>query len=181
MSLKNASTDHDVHSLIRERWSPRAFSGEPVPAQALATILEAARWSPSCLNEQPWRFVVASRSETEAFERLLSCLTAANRVWAGQAGAFIFTLARETFLSNGEPNRYAWHDVGISTGMLILQAGDLGIQVHPMAGFDADRTRAELSIPAGYAPVTALALGYPGDAATLPPELAARERASEQL
>ena len=66
---KTADTDHPIHSLLAERWSPRAFSDEPVSSEQLGSILEAARWAPSCYNEQPWRFVVATRSDAEGFER----------------------------------------------------------------------------------------------------------------
>ncbi len=179
MKPKTAAVQYDILPLIRERWSTRAFSDRPVPPTVLATLLEAARWAPSCLNAQPWRFVVAARGDgTDSFEDMVWCLNRGNQIWAGRAAALIFVIVRETFVESGEPNRYAWHDAGLASGMLLLQAAALDLQVHPMAGFDIDQARAELEIPSGYAPVTVLAVGYQGDPDQLPPELAASERAA---
>jgi nitroreductase len=59
---KIANTDHDILDVIRNRWSPRAFDpSRDVPAADLRRLFEAARWAPSSMNEQPWRFLVASR------------------------------------------------------------------------------------------------------------------------
>lgn len=43
---------------IKSRRSIRKFTPEPVPEDAVRTILEAGTWAPSGLNNQPWRFVV---------------------------------------------------------------------------------------------------------------------------
>lgn len=177
MTSKDAAALYDIHSLIRQRWSPRAFGDVTVTARQLASLMEAARWSPSCLNEQPWRFVVARSEEEEAFTRLLGCLTAANQAWAWKAGALIFCLAQDNFVKSGEVNRYAWHDVGLATAHIMTQAQAMGLQVHPMAGFDVDGAREALELPLGFTPVSALAVGSPGDPDSLPLELAVRERA----
>jgi nitroreductase len=42
---------------------------------------------------------------------------------------------------NGSANRHAFHDTGIATGFLMLQAAALGILAHGMAGFDAAKAR----------------------------------------
>ncbi len=177
MNLKDAAPLYEIHPLIRRRWSPRAFGDAPVTARHMASLLEAARWAPSCLNEQPWRFVVARREEEQAFAHLVGCLTPANQVWAARAGALIFTLAGDNFSKTREHNRYAWHDIGLATSQLITQAMAMGLQVHPMAGFDVDATREALEVPDSFTPVSALAVGYPGDPDSLPLELAVRERA----
>ena len=177
MTAKDAAALYQIHPLIRQRWSPRAFGLEPVSARQMASLMEAARWSPSCLNEQPWRFVLARRDEEQAFARLLGCLTPGNQAWARQAGGLIFCLAADNFVRSGEPNRYAWHDVGLATCQIMTQAQAMGLQVHPMAGFDMDAARQALEVPEAYTPVSTLAVGVPGDANSLPLELAGRERA----
>ena len=72
--LKKASPDHPIHELFVKRWSPYAFSDQAVPEEDLRALFEAARWSASNFNEQPWRYIVATRKDPEEFERLLSCL-----------------------------------------------------------------------------------------------------------
>lgn len=180
-SSKLASTDHDIEQLLGTRWSPRAFDGRPVPRAEVLRALEAARWSASCANEQPWRFVVALREDSEAFERLLACLTETNQRWASRAGALILVATKLTFDRNGAANRYAQHDAGMALAHLLLQATALGLAGHPMAGFDANAARAACDIPAGFDPVSVTALGYAGDLDLLDEpqrarELAARER-----
>ena len=178
---KPAPADAPVHGLVRERWSPRAFSPVPVSSEAVSSLLEAARWAPSCMNEQPWAFVVADRDlNPESHARILSTLAPANQVWAGRAPILMISVARLTFSRNGSPNRWALYDTGQAVAQLVLQATSLGLVVHQMGGFDADQARALLAIPEGYEPMAAIAIGLPGDAASLSPELQARESAARQ-
>ncbi|MBI5136732.1 MAG: nitroreductase family protein [Nitrospirae bacterium] len=174
-----AATDHPVHSLLRERWSPRAFSGRPVTDAELRAVLEAARWAASSYNDQPWAFVVTRRGEP-AFQRLLDCLVPGNREWARHAPVLMLSVARAAFAHNGAPNRHAWHDVGQAAAQMTLQATALGLHIHQMAGFDPDAARAALGIPGGHQPVAAIALGEAGDPDGLPDSLRERERAPRQ-
>jgi nitroreductase len=174
---KAAPTEHDVHPLIRDRWSPRAFSGKPIEDAKLRSLLEAARWAASCFNEQPWRFIVAKREDGAAFEKLLSCLGEKNQTWAKHAGVLMISVARNTFTRNDKPNRHARHDVGLAVSQLTLQATALGLGVHQMAGFSSDRARELYAIPEGYDPVAAIAIGEVADPSTLPDDLEKRERA----
>ena len=171
-----ADVEEPVHPLIRERWSPLAFRDRPVPEEDLRALLEAARWAPSSYNEQPWSFLVARRSDREGFRRMLSCLAEGNRTWARSAPVLMVTLTRTRFERNGKENRHARHDVGLAAAQLTLEATARGLAVHQMAGFDAGRVRELYGVPEGVEPVTALALGLPGDPADLPEDL--RERAS---
>lgn len=172
---KPAPIDHEVHDLIRTRWSPRAFSDRTIEEPALRSLLEAARWAPSCFNEQPWNFVIARREAEADFQRLLSCLVDKNQLWAKEAAVLMITVAQRAFRLNGVANVHAWHDVGLSVAQLSLQATALGISVHQMAGIDRARTRTTLAIPESHEPVTAVALGYAGEPSSLPEALATME------
>jgi nitroreductase len=176
---KPAVTRYPVHPLIRDRWSPRAFAGRPVDRETLGSLLEAARWAPSCFNEQPWSFIVAPQGDP-AFERILRCLTPGNQAWAQNAPVLMVSLARTTFASNGQPNRHAWHDVGAATAQLTLQATSLGLSVHPMAGIDRDCIRAEFALPDGVEAVAGIAVGWAGDPEALPERLREREAAPRE-
>lgn len=172
---KRADNLFPLHDLVADRWSPRAFMDRSVPVESLRTILEAARWAPSCYNDQPWFFLVARREDGEEFDRMLSCLVEANRTWASKAPVLMLTVARTTFARNGKPNRHALHDVGLAVAGLTFQAADTGLAVHQMAGLDPARAVETYGIPEGHEVVTALAIGYPGDPDTLPEPLRERE------
>jgi nitroreductase len=174
---KQAATKYPIHELLSQRWSPRAFCDRPVEPEKLLSLLEAARWAPSSNNEQPWRFIIASRDNPVEFEKVLACLMEGNVAWAKRAYALILTVAKITFDRNGQPNRHAFHDVGIATENLALQATAVGLVVHPMAGIYPQKAREIFGIPEDYDVVAALAVGYPADESSLSLELRERELA----
>ena len=165
-----------IHALIEERRSPRAFEDREVTEEQLETLFEAARWAPSAMNEQPWRFIYATKQDKENFNRLFSCLVEGNS-WAQKASALFITVAKKSYDYDGSLNSHAWHDVGLASGNLLLQATDLGLHVHMMGGFKAAKAREMLGIPEGYEPVAMGAIGYAGDPDTLPEALKKRELA----
>ena len=87
------------------------------------------------------------------------------------------SVAKLTFDANNQPNRYAFHDVGLAVANLCLQATALGLFVHQMAGFYPDKVRELYGVPEGFEPVGGIVLGYPGDPASLPEDLRQRELA----
>ncbi len=159
--LNPAPTDHPVHELIQQRFSPKAFLKQAVDPATLRSLLEAARWAPSSFNEQPWAFIVATSDRPEDFERLLACLVPGNQSWAGQAPVLMLTVAKLAFDRNGRPNRHALHDIGLASAQLALEATGRGLAAHFMAGFDAEHARGTYDIPEGFEPVAAVAVGYP--------------------
>jgi nitroreductase len=172
-----------VHGIFRARWSPRAFSDRPVSNEDLRTILEAARWAASSYNEQPWRFIVARKSDGELYDRLLGVLIPYNQGWAHLAPVLMITVAKKAFSHNGKANLHARHDAGAALAHIMLQSTALGLHAHGMAGFDAEKARRELGIPDDYEPVAAVAIGYSGPIERLPEsyhqaELASRKRKS---
>ena len=79
--LRKAPVEQPVNELIAGRWSPRALSPRRIDRATLATLFEAARWAPSCFNEQPWRYLFATQDGPAAFETLASLLVPGN-AWA---------------------------------------------------------------------------------------------------
>lgn len=175
MSIKQATTDHPIHELLSRRWSPYAFADHEISTEDLRALFEAARWAPSAQNEQPWGYVVAVRSDAEAFERMLSCLVDANQVWARRAPVLALGIVRETFARNEKPNATARHDLGLAAGNLLAEATARGLAVHQMAGILPDRARDLYAIPAHSTVLTALAIGHTGDPASLPEGLRERD------
>lgn len=174
---KPAATDHPIHDLLRNRWSPRAFDPRPVEKEKLLTLLEAARWAASSNNEQPWSYLVATKDEPEAFSTMLSCLLPANQVWARHVPVLMISVAKTFFSRNNAPNLWAHHDVGAASAQLTLQATALGLVVHQMAGIEVGRIKVTYKLPDRYDPCAALAIGYPGSPDSLEEKLRERELA----
>ncbi len=171
---------HDIHPLLEKRFSPRAFSGKSLTDKEVGRLFEAVRWAPSCYNDQPWSFLIATPDDGEVFERLLECINEFNRTWSAKAGLLGIALARTHFAHNGHENRHAWHDVGQALGYLTFQASAMDLYVHQMAGFSPERTLELFDVPEGYEPVTAFAVGYLGQASDLPEKLAEREQTPQK-
>lgn len=161
--LKTADPDHDVLDLFRERWSPRAFADRRVEPEKIRRMLEAARWTMSSYNEQPWRYVIASwHEDPEAYERLLQCLNEGNRAWAQNAPVLMMSFYKETFSANDRPNRCAPHDLGAASAALTFQATAMDLYVHQMAGIQKDVARETYDVPDDFEPMAGLAVGYLG-------------------
>ncbi|HWN99262.1 MAG TPA: nitroreductase family protein [Blastocatellia bacterium] len=169
-----------VNELMKRRWSPRAFQEDrAVEREQIFTILEAARWAPSCFNDQPRFFLVFDGSNPEALDRARECLAEGN-AWALKAPVLMLSVARDTFEQNNKANRWAQHDTGLATENLLLEAVELGLAAHPMAGYDAERARSEFGIPDGFTPIAMIAIGYPyrGKLEDLDEKLRGKELAS---
>jgi len=177
---KPADAAHPMHYLLRQRWSPRAYSEQAVKPEILQSLFEAARWAPSSSNEQPWHFIVGTKDDPAAHDRLFHCLKEGNKKWAFRAPVLMLSVARLNFEDDGTPNRHAWHDTGMAVFSLVVQATALGLIVHQMAGFDVEKARQDLNIPAGSDPVAMIAVGYPGDPAVLDDTLRQREFAPSE-
>lgn len=174
---KPAENQHPIQELLRRRWSPRAFADRRVEPEKLLSVLEAARWAPSSYNEQPWAFLVATKENKAEYDRLLGCLVEFNQQWAQAAPVLMLSVAKLRFEKNQKENRHAFHDVGLAAENLVIQATELGLVVHQMAGIEVEKCRATYNIPEGWEPVAGIALGYPGEPDSLPEKLRQREKA----
>lgn len=174
---KPAITQVNIHEIIANRWSPRAFDAEKsVSKEQVIALLEAARWAPSCFGDQPWRFIVWNKFEDEsAWQQAFDCIVPNNQVWVKSAPVLILACADTLFGHNQSPNRWAQYDTGSAVENLCLQATSMGLVTHQMGGFNSDKTREVFAIPEQYTPMAMLAVGYQGDANNLPEELKARE------
>jgi nitroreductase len=174
---KQAKTDHPIHELLAKRWSPYGFSDRAVKEADLHALFEAARWSASSYNEQPWRYIVATQADATEFERLLSCLVEANQVWAKAAPVLALGCASLNFSLNNKPNAAAIYDLGLASGSLTVEATARGLCVHQMIGILPDKAREMYHIPDGFQAVTGLAIGYAAEPGSLPERLRDRDLA----
>ncbi|MEZ5523496.1 MAG: nitroreductase family protein [Pseudomonadales bacterium] len=165
--------------LFTERWSPRAFKPADIPEVALAAIFDAARWSPSCFNEQPWQFITARNTPDSAFEQFLGLLVEANQQWAKNASLLGFIVAGKHFSRNGKINATASFDCGAAWMAMTLQANKFGLFTHGMAGIKYSEVYSALDInPETHQVICGFALGVLDAPDTLPDDLRAKEKPS---
>jgi len=167
--------DYPIDALFIDRWSPRAMSGEEIAEEELLTLFEAARWAPSSNNNQPWRVLYARRN-TEHWPLFLNLLVEANQVWAKNAAALLVFISKTTFDHNGKPSITHSFDTGAAWAHLALQGYMKGYVVHGMQGFSYKGARTALGIPEEFQVEAMVAIGRPGDKASLPEALQNIER-----
>jgi nitroreductase len=170
---------YPIQKLIKDRWSPRAMSGEPLKEEELFPLFEAARWAPSSFNGQPWRFIYA-HNKTSAWNTLFNLLDESNKVWVKNASVLLLILSRKFFEHNNKPCITHSYDTGAAWENLMLEGFARGLVVHGIAGFDYTKARNELKIPEHYQIEAMAALGKKGDRNALSPELQLREAPKER-
>jgi nitroreductase len=178
---KPAPAQHPIQDLLAQRWSPRIFADRSVEPEKLLRLFEAARWSASSYNDQPWAFIIATRDEPAEFERMLSCFNDFNRGWTKSAPAAGLALARKNLAHNGQPNSFSWYDLGQAMANFSVQATAEGLLVHQMGGILPEKGREVYNVPADWDVASGFVFGYHGDPEALPEpmkklELAPRQR-----
>jgi len=171
--------EYPVDPMFVDRWSPRAYDPTPLSEHIVNTLFEAARWAPSCYNEQPWLFRYAIAESN--LQEYRSVLGEFNQAWAKNAPVLAFILARRNFVHNGKPNDWAVFDCGAAWMSVALQARRLGLYAHAMAGFDADKAYDTLGVNRDeYEIICAVAIGRYGDANALPENMRATEQPNDR-
>ena len=159
INLKRPELKTDIIDVLKKRFSPRVFSKEKVKNEDLKKMFEAARWSPSAFNSQPWLFYYVENNTT-GFEKITNTLTAGNS-WAKKAPLLILCCYNDR-TSYGK-NPYAKYDLGQAVFSLVVQAQTLGYYVHQMAGFDKEKIKQNLGIKEPIIPLVLIAVGKIGD------------------
>lgn len=153
---------------IAKRWSPRAFQDKEVEPEKIKLLFEAARWAPSCYNEQPWFYIVGNRfTSKDVFDRIVSGLVEFNQEWAKNSSLLIISIASLNFSRNNKENSEARYDCGQANANLVTQATYMGLHSHQMGGIERTKLTEEFSIPENYWINSVIAVGYLGDPETL--------------
>ena len=170
---------HKISPLILNRWSPRAMTGEEIPDEELMTLFEAARWAPSSFNNQPWRFIY-TKINSESWDRFFNLLGERNQAWVKNAGALVVVISRKNFEHNNKPSITHQFDSGSAWENLALQASSMDIVAHGMEGFDYDKARKDLEVPADYDVMAMVAIGKLAPKDILPEEMQQMEAPSDR-
>ena len=177
--MSSRKPEHPVHDIIVNRWSSRAMSGEAVPHGKLMSLFEAARWAPSSFNNQPWRFVYVTK-DSDRWDDFFNLLVPFNQAWAKNAGALVVIVSRNTFDFSGDPGNTHSFSAGAAWQNIALQASLNNLVAHGASGFDYDKARADLNIPADYTIDAMVILGKPGKVEDLPEEMRGGEVPSDR-
>ncbi len=177
MFSKKSETKVPINNLIASRWSGRAYDPEKILSrEQIISLIEAARWAPSCFGDQPWRYIVFDKATNKtAWERAIDCLAEGNQTWAKDAPLLLLACADSLMAKNGSPNRWGQYDTGAASENLCLQATALGLMVHQMGGFSIDQAREYFAIPDQYTPMAMMSVGYQLAEEKIPDEIKERE------
>ncbi len=148
-------------SIFFRRESKRSYLSTPVEQDKLDRIFEKVRWSPSCSNNQPWKFVVVRDPGQHA--KFMTALTRGNQ-YAAAAPVLIAVCSRpqDDYIRTDDPVQYYSLGCGLAVMSLLLAAVEEGLMGHPMAGYDAIKLKAQLDIPSEYHLMCIISLGYKG-------------------
>ncbi len=171
---KKAVTAVSINRLATFRWSPRAFSSRPVEREKLVALFEAARWSASAGNEQPWRFIIGQQPG-ESWMKILETLDEGNRIWNVTVPVLLLAAGSRISTYDGNENAYFRYDTGQAVAHLSLEAMRQGLHVHQMGGFSVEKAVKTFNIPVEYIPLVVIAVGYRDNPAILPEKLRQRE------
>src|SRR6266516_2123016 len=154
----------ETWDVIRARRNVRAYDGRRIPPDHLERILEAARRTPSSMNEQPWDFVVCT--DRENLRQLAETWRYAQHV-AGSAATVVLVAP---IPSDQDERDWIFYDMGQATIHMMLTAADLGIGSSHAALEDQALARRILGIPEDRFCVGLVSFGYPADGRLRPIE-----------
>lgn len=167
---KKAKPSTPINELSTNRWSPRSFVQTEIEDKKLMSVFEAARWSASAFNEQPWRFIVGKNGDT-TFKKIFNSLVEFNQNWTKNASVLVLNISKKTFSHNSKPNATAIYDLGQAVSAYVLETVNQGLVAHQMSGFDADKAAEAFKLTDDFVCVSVTAIGYLDKPDALPDEL----------
>jgi nitroreductase len=182
MIESKATTQYPISEQLANRWSGRAYDpNKNLDRKQIVTLLEAARWAPSCFGDEPWRFIICDKTTNEtAWQKAFECLVEGNRSWAIDAPLLSIITANTLFGHNDKPNKWCNYDTGAAALSLCVQATDMGLMTHQMGGFDPAKASELFSIPEQFIPIAMMTVGYQLDIEDMTDEIKERELAERK-
>ena len=144
---------------LKNRYSPLLFKKKAISEKSLKQCLEAARWTPSCNNLQPWKFILVEGKEVVK----LSAAFPRGNQWAMTAPLVGFIVSQskdDCIMADNDNLEYFQYDCGMAMMSFAIQAEHENIKTHQMAGYDEKKLKKILRIPRNYRVIVAFAAGY---------------------
>ena len=172
----------NIHPLLAERHSPYAFDPtREVAEEDVLALFEAARWTMSSYNAQPWRYILGVKArDQEIWNKVHSVLLEGNQPWAANAPVLALGVVEHNFEYNGKPNKAAAHDLGAASAYLTLEATARDLVVHQMIGIEPEKAKEVFGLTDGQEALTGLAIGYAGTPEQIPEAYAERDAAPRE-
>ncbi|MGC9514020.1 MAG: nitroreductase family protein [Fidelibacterota bacterium] len=145
-----------VYEAIQRRRSYRHLENVEITDEIIDKLSRAVQLSPSCFNNQPWRYVFVR--DPEKLKALHEVYSKGNE-WTHDGSLVIAVTTRKEDDCVVGSREYYQFDTGLSVGQLLLQATELGLTAHPIAGFSPKKTRKVLHIPEDYEVITLIIVG----------------------
>ena len=164
----------DILYAIRGRRSIRKYKTDPVPDEALGTVLEAVRWSPSWANTQCWEIIVVKGAKVRT--ELAATLPKGNPAASSMVNApIVLVLCGIKGLSgyyNGQAatgkGDWLMFDLGMAMQNLCLAAHGLGLGTVVIGMFDHRKVAEILKVPRSLEVMAMTPLGYPATSGRAP-------------
>ena len=178
---KPAETIVPISELVANRWSPRVFdSNHELSHGDVLALCEAARWSPSSNNAQPWKFSILLRGKPEFDQLSAEGLTGFNQSWAPNASGYVVVMADQIRPDGKEWDKaVAYYNAGLASAQIVFEAESMGLKAHYMGGIIHDKIETILGV-SGVWIVNVIAIDKQGDVSEVSEELQTRERAARE-
>ena len=160
--MSQNTTKNPVIDLLQKRIAGRSITTEPLPSSLVNELVEAARMTPSCFNNQPWRFLFLQSEE--ARKKGYEVLGSGNKIWAGRAPLLVIGYTQRSndcVINDGRA--YHQYDLGMSVMSIILAATSHGLTARPMAGFSPAKAKELFGLAPEDEPLVMVAIGRPSD------------------
>ena len=150
-----------ILKIIKERRSVRKYKPDPIPEEVLQRVLDAARFSPSGKNLQPWKFILV-KDETLK-QRLVEA--AVGQSFIAEAPLVVVACAfPDNCYSRMGNYMKSWPvDVAIAVEHLMLQAQEEGLGTCWIGAFEEKEIKSILDVPDGVRVLALTPLGYPDE------------------
>ena len=155
----------DVTKAIESRRAYRSLAPAEISDDLVRDLARHAQLAPSCNNNQPWRFVFVYGPE--ALGKLHAALSEGNR-WARDSSLIIAAFAKKEDDCMMPGRDYFLFDAGMAVAFIVLRATELGIVAHPIAGYDENKAKEVLGIPADATLITLINVGQHDRAEAIP-------------
>lgn len=146
----------DVEEAISKRRAFRSLEPIEITSDIIKYLAESAQLSPSCYNNQPWRYIFVT--EPEILKKMHSALSVGNE-WAKAASMLIAVFSKKENDCLIRDREYYLFDTGMATAFIILRATELGLVAHPIAGYSPKKTKDVLGIPEEMNVITLVIVG----------------------
>jgi nitroreductase len=151
----------DVKDAIQKRRAYRSLEPVDITEEIITELAKAVQLSPSCFNNQPWRFVFVY--DNDMLIKMHDALSRGN-VWAHAASLIIAVFGKIEDDCDIKGREYYLFDIGMASAFIQLRATELGLVAHPIAGFSEDKVKEILGIPEDMKVITLINVGKKAEA-----------------